>query len=93
MVNFSRLIHTREQLIDEPEQQTVIGSSSVPEALDESTEFQTETGGTRRGRGRTLLKHLYDLTPAERVKVTRNCHGQPVGPEARLFAGYLGIIA
>ncbi|KAH1122049.1 hypothetical protein J1N35_005209 [Gossypium stocksii] len=75
------------------EQQTVIGSSSVPETLDESAEYQTETGGTRRGRGRTLLKYLYDLAPAECVKVTRNCHGQPIGTEARLFAGYLGIIA
>ncbi|KAH1098342.1 hypothetical protein J1N35_015263 [Gossypium stocksii] len=75
------------------EHQTIIGSSSVPETLDESAEYQTENGGTRRGRGHTLLKHLYDLAPAERVKVTRNCHGQPVGTEARLFAGYLGIIA
>ena len=52
-----------------------------------------ETGGTRRGRGRTLLRDLYELNPVERVKVRRNSHGQPVGPEARLLAGYLGIIA
>ncbi|KAK5846838.1 hypothetical protein PVK06_003137 [Gossypium arboreum] len=137
MVNFSRLIHTGEQLIDEPyvfssqvkqvfyskdptdkgkmcrrrlrdlsivqntpnskeansEQQTVIGSSNVPETLDEPVEFQTENGGTRRGRGRTLLKELYNLNSVERVKVSRNSHGQPVGSEARLLAGYLGIIA
>ncbi|KAK5775877.1 Phosphoenolpyruvate carboxylase [Gossypium arboreum] len=47
----------------------------------------------RRGRGRMLLKDLYDLNPVERVKVSRNSHGQPVGSEARLLAGYLGIIA
>ncbi|PPS04097.1 hypothetical protein GOBAR_AA16571 [Gossypium barbadense] len=75
------------------EQQTVVGSSSVPETLDESVEIQTENGGTRRGRGRTLLTDLYNLNSVERVKVTRNSHGQPVGPEARLLAGYLGIIA
>ncbi|PPS12329.1 hypothetical protein GOBAR_AA08309 [Gossypium barbadense] len=75
------------------EQQTVVGSSSVPETLDESVEFQTENGGTRRGRGRTLLTDLYNLNSVERVKVTRNSHGQPVGQEARLLAGYLGIIA
>ncbi|KHG12409.1 ATP-dependent helicase/deoxyribonuclease subunit B [Gossypium arboreum] len=46
-----------------------------------------------RGRGRTLLKDLYELNPAERVKVSRNSHGQPVGFEARLLAGYLGIIS
>ncbi|KAK5842515.1 hypothetical protein PVK06_004882 [Gossypium arboreum] len=75
------------------EQQTIVGSSSVPETLDESVEFQTENGRTRRGRGRTLLTDLYNLNSAERVKVTRNSHGQPVGQEARLLAGYLGIIA
>ncbi|KAG8475952.1 hypothetical protein CXB51_033008 [Gossypium anomalum] len=75
------------------EQQTVVGSSSVPETLDESVEFQTENGGTRRGRGCTLLTDLYNLNSVERVKVSRNSHGQPVGQEARLLAGYLGIIA
>ncbi|KAK5811903.1 hypothetical protein PVK06_027288 [Gossypium arboreum] len=63
-------------------QQTVVRSSSVPETLDESVEFQTENGGTRRGRGRTLLTDLYNLNSVERVKVTRNSHGQPVGQEA-----------
>ena len=55
--------------------------------------FVAENGGTRRGRGRTLLADLYNLNSVERVKVTRNSHGQPVGQEARLLAGYLGIIA
>ncbi|KAK5819797.1 hypothetical protein PVK06_024820 [Gossypium arboreum] len=54
------------------EQQTAIGSSNVPETLDESTEIQTESGGTLRGRGRTLLKDLYELTLVKRVKVSRN---------------------
>ncbi|PPR98674.1 hypothetical protein GOBAR_AA21993 [Gossypium barbadense] len=75
------------------EQQTVIGSSNVPETLDEPAEFQTESGGTSNGQGRTLLKDLYDLNPVERVKVSRNSYGQPVGFEARLLAGYLGIIS
>ncbi|PPR92021.1 hypothetical protein GOBAR_AA28674 [Gossypium barbadense] len=75
------------------EQQTVVGSSNVPETLDEPEEFQIESGGTRRVRGRTLLRDLYDLDPVERVKVSRNTHGQPVGSEARLLAGYLGILA
>ncbi|KAK5802763.1 hypothetical protein PVK06_030383 [Gossypium arboreum] len=75
------------------EQQTVVGSSNVSETLDEPEEFQTESGGTCRVRGRTLLRDLYDLDPVERVKVSRNTHGQPVGSEARLLAGYLGILA
>ncbi|KAH1064624.1 hypothetical protein J1N35_029611 [Gossypium stocksii] len=62
------------------EQQTIVGSS-------------TESVGTRRGRGRTLLTNLYDLAPTERVKVRRNNHSQLVGSEARVFAGYLGILA
>ncbi|KAG8493493.1 hypothetical protein CXB51_010896 [Gossypium anomalum] len=75
------------------EQQTAVGSSNVPETLDEPEEFQTENGGTRRVRGRTLLSDLYDLDPANRVKVSRNTYGQPVGSEARLLAGYIGILA
>ncbi|KHF98975.1 Recombination RecR [Gossypium arboreum] len=75
------------------EQQTVIGSSNVPGTLDEPVEFQTESGGKCRGRGRTLLKYLYDLNLVERVKVSRNSHGQPVGSEARLLVGCLGTIA
>ncbi|PPS01769.1 hypothetical protein GOBAR_AA18904 [Gossypium barbadense] len=50
------------------EQRTVVGSSNVPETLDEPGEFQTESGGTRRVRGRTLLRDLYDLDLVKRVK-------------------------
>ncbi|PPS19947.1 hypothetical protein GOBAR_AA00625 [Gossypium barbadense] len=49
-------------------QQTVVGSSSVLETLDESVEFQTENGGTRRGQGHTLVTDLYNLNSVERVK-------------------------
>ncbi|KAK5771308.1 hypothetical protein PVK06_047504 [Gossypium arboreum] len=48
---------------------------------------------TSLGRGCTLLKDLYDLNPVEHVKVSRNSHDQLVGSEARLLAGYLGIIS
>ncbi|KHG04244.1 F-box/LRR-repeat 17 [Gossypium arboreum] len=75
------------------EQQTDIGSSNVPETPDEPAEIQIESCGTCKGRGRMLLKKLYELNPVERVKVFRNNLGQPVGLEARLLAGYLGIIA
>ncbi|PPR92575.1 hypothetical protein GOBAR_AA28097 [Gossypium barbadense] len=67
------------------EQQTVVGACR--------RHLTTENGRTRRGRGCTLLTDLYNLNSVERVKVTRNNHGQPVGQEARLLAGYLGIIA
>ncbi|PPD71042.1 hypothetical protein GOBAR_DD32081 [Gossypium barbadense] len=75
------------------EQQTAIGSSNVPITHEDPTEVQTENGGTRKGRGRTILRELYELDPVERVKVCRNSFGQPVGSEARLLAGYMGILA
>ncbi|XP_040966174.1 uncharacterized protein [Gossypium hirsutum] len=75
------------------EQRTAIGSSNVPNTLEDPTEVQTENSGTRKGRGRTLLRDLYELDPVERVKVGRNSFGQLVGSEARLLAGYLGILA
>ncbi|MFQ6666620.1 hypothetical protein Gotur_032908 [Gossypium turneri] len=34
-----------------------------------------------------------NLNSVERVKVNRNSHGQPIGLEAQLLVGYLGIIA
>ncbi|KAL1105278.1 hypothetical protein V6Z11_D04G122900 [Gossypium hirsutum] len=75
------------------EQRTAIGSSNVSNTLKDPTEVQTENGGTRRVRGRTLLRELYELDPVERVEVGQNSFGQPVGSEARLLAGYLGILA
>ncbi|KAK5812731.1 hypothetical protein PVK06_028169 [Gossypium arboreum] len=59
------------------EQQTAIGSSNGSNTTDEPAEIQ----------------NLYELNFIESVKVTRNSHGQPIGSEARLLAGYLGIIA
>ncbi|KAL1061023.1 hypothetical protein V6Z11_1Z051100 [Gossypium hirsutum] len=70
------------------EQQTAIGSSNASITPEEPTEVETENGGTRRVRGRTLLRDLYELDPVERVKVSSNSFGQPVGSEARLLAGY-----
>ncbi|KAG8480408.1 hypothetical protein CXB51_025071 [Gossypium anomalum] len=67
------------------EQQTVVGSSNVPETLDEPEEFQSNSSRT--------FSDLYDLDPTDRVKVSRNTYGQPVGSEARLLVGYIGILA
>ncbi|XP_052480153.1 uncharacterized protein LOC105761060 [Gossypium raimondii] len=75
------------------EQHTAIGSSNVLNTADELAEIQTESGGRRKTRERTLLKDLYELNSVERIKIDRNCHSQPIGLEARLLAGYLGIIA
>ncbi|MFQ6641802.1 hypothetical protein Gotur_016469 [Gossypium turneri] len=53
----------------------------------------TNLGGRRKTQGRTLLKDLYELNSIERVTVDKNSYGQPIGSEARLLVGYLGIIA
>ncbi|PPD78860.1 hypothetical protein GOBAR_DD24198 [Gossypium barbadense] len=52
------------------EQRTAVGSSNVPTTPEEPIEVQTEGGGTRRVRGRTLLRDLYELDPVERVQGT-----------------------
>ncbi|MFQ6662084.1 hypothetical protein Gotur_030017, partial [Gossypium turneri] len=65
------------------EQQTAIGSSNVTNTPDEPAEIQRHT----------LIKDLYELNPVESVKASKNNLGQPIGSEARLLAGYLGIIA
>ncbi|KAK5839837.1 hypothetical protein PVK06_008680 [Gossypium arboreum] len=88
MVNFS-LIHTGQQLIDE----SYVFSSHVKQVFYSKDPTNDGCGGTHKARKHTLLKDLYKLNPVERVKASRNSHGQPVGLEARLLAGYLGIIA
>ncbi|MFQ6652459.1 hypothetical protein Gotur_024311 [Gossypium turneri] len=75
------------------EQQIAIGSLNIPITLEEPTEVETENGGTRRVRGRTLLRDLYELDPVEHVKVSSNSFGQPVRSETCLLAGYMGILA
>ncbi|PPS13307.1 hypothetical protein GOBAR_AA07336 [Gossypium barbadense] len=50
------------------EQQTVVGSSNVPETLDEPEEFQSNV----KVRGCTLLRDLYDLDLVERVKEVKS---------------------
>ncbi|MFQ6651297.1 hypothetical protein Gotur_023653 [Gossypium turneri] len=75
------------------DQKTAIKSSNVPNTVDEPIEIQTENGGRLKTRGRTLVKNLYNLNSVERVKVSRNSHGQPIRSEALVLAGYLGIIA
>ncbi|MFQ6636601.1 hypothetical protein Gotur_014153, partial [Gossypium turneri] len=60
------------------EQQTAIGSLNVPNTPDEPVKIQTESDGTRRSQGRTLLKDLYELNHVEHVKVSRNNLVQPI---------------
>ncbi|KAL4271178.1 hypothetical protein GQ457_13G027450 [Hibiscus cannabinus] len=69
-----------------------IGSSNVPET-PEDIEIEGATDGRRRTRGRTTLTDLYNLPPGERVKVSSNSSGQPIGAEAGVMANYLGIVA
>ncbi|KHG18934.1 Bifunctional FolD 2 [Gossypium arboreum] len=58
------------------EQQTTIGSSNVPNRIDEPAEIQNESGGRLKTRRRTLLKDLYELNSVERVNVARNSLAQ-----------------
>ncbi|KAH1038382.1 hypothetical protein J1N35_040125 [Gossypium stocksii] len=77
------------------EQQAAIGSSNAPKTLDEPSEFQSilKVVGRTEVEDVRYLKDLYDLNLVERVKVSRNSYGQPIGSEARLLADYLSIIA
>ncbi|KAK5812774.1 hypothetical protein PVK06_028213 [Gossypium arboreum] len=67
------------------DQQTAIGSSNVPNTVDDPVEIQSNVNFN--------LHDLYNLNSVECVKVSRNSHGQSIGSEARVLAGYLGIIA
>ncbi|KAL4311809.1 hypothetical protein GQ457_01G022400 [Hibiscus cannabinus] len=69
------------------------GSSEVPETVENVEIEGSQNGERRRTRGRTTLTELYQLPPGERVKVSRNEFGQPIGAEAGVLASYVGIVA
>ncbi|KAH7653182.1 putative transposase Ptta/En/Spm plant protein [Dioscorea alata] len=52
-----------------------------------------DNAGRHKGRGRTTLKELWAMPPEEKVLVSANRLGQPIGPEAQLFSSFLGMIA
>ncbi|GMI78907.1 hypothetical protein HRI_001560000 [Hibiscus trionum] len=68
------------------------GSSQVLETV-ENIEIDGGNGRTCKSRGRTTLNELYNLPASERVKVSRNDVGQPIGAEAGVLGSYLGIVA
>ncbi|KAL4311990.1 hypothetical protein GQ457_01G033240 [Hibiscus cannabinus] len=70
------------------------GSSEVSETVENvEIEGNIQNGERRRTRGRTTLTELYQLPLRERVKVSRNEFGQPIGAEAGVLASYVGIVA
>ncbi|XP_039117807.1 uncharacterized protein LOC120253540 [Dioscorea cayenensis subsp. rotundata] len=49
--------------------------------------------GQYKKRGRTTLKELWELPPGEKVLVSANHLGQPVGAEAQLLSSFFGMVA
>ncbi|KAK5818878.1 hypothetical protein PVK06_023828 [Gossypium arboreum] len=64
---------------------------NTPNLEEGNSEQQTVVGSSNVAE--TLDDPEEFQNPVERVKVSRNTYGQPVGSEARLLAGYLGILA
>ncbi|XP_039131857.1 uncharacterized protein LOC120268596 [Dioscorea cayenensis subsp. rotundata] len=54
---------------------------------------EAENLNAAKKRGRTTLKELWSLPPEERIVVSANHLGQPIGAEAQLLAGFLGMLA
>ncbi|GMI88844.1 hypothetical protein HRI_002553700 [Hibiscus trionum] len=80
----------REEEVSNNEGVSGVGSSQVPETVEET---QVEVGQRRKSRGRTMLTGLYNLPPGERVQVSRNDAGQPIGAEAGVLANVIGMTA
>ena len=55
--------------------------------------FVVDNIGQHTTRGRTTLKELWELPYDERIVVSKNSDNQPIGPEAQVLAGLLGMIA
>ncbi|GMJ00329.1 hypothetical protein HRI_003702100 [Hibiscus trionum] len=80
----------REEEVSNNEGVSGVRSSEVPETVEET---QVEVGQRRKSRGRTMLTGLYNLPPGERVQVSRNDAGQPIGAEAGVLANVIGMTA
>ncbi|XP_039138773.1 uncharacterized protein LOC120276105 [Dioscorea cayenensis subsp. rotundata] len=66
---------------------------AVSEAENLNADSFLDRNGQQKKRGRTTLKDLWSLPPEERIMVSANHLGQPIGPEAQLLAGFLGMLA
>ncbi|XP_039118822.1 uncharacterized protein LOC120254922 isoform X2 [Dioscorea cayenensis subsp. rotundata] len=65
---------------------------NVP-AVNEAENLNAIDRNGQKKRGLTTLKDLWSLPPEERIMVSANHLGQPIGPEAQLLAGFLGMLA
>ncbi|KAH7672347.1 putative transposase Ptta/En/Spm plant protein [Dioscorea alata] len=66
--------------------------SNNNEACADHEDHNLVTGKQVR-RGPTTLKGLYSLPPNEKILVSSNELGQPIGPEGQLLSGFLGMHA
>nr|CAD1834841.1 unnamed protein product [Ananas comosus var. bracteatus] len=59
----------------------------------ENFQIVHDDGKRERKRGRTTLKEIWEMDESWRIQVRFNKRGQPINKEARLLAGFCGIVA
>ncbi|KAM0933504.1 hypothetical protein DsansV1_C35g0229621 [Dioscorea sansibarensis] len=59
----------------------------------ENAEAVNVNTGRHTKRGRTTLKELWALPPEEKVLVSADRLGRPIGPEAQLLSSFLDMLA
>ncbi|KAG8479239.1 hypothetical protein CXB51_029833 [Gossypium anomalum] len=70
------------------------GDETLTQSVEEVPASPTEaTKGTKRKRGPTNMKDIWNLQPGTRIVVEANQYGQPIGKEASKLAEFLGTIA
>ncbi|TYH06000.1 hypothetical protein ES288_A08G123300v1 [Gossypium darwinii] len=71
-----------------------IGDETPTQSTEEVLATPAEaTKGTKRKRGPTNMKDIWNLQPETRIVVDANQYGQPIGKEASKLAEFLGTIA
>ncbi|KAG8503259.1 hypothetical protein CXB51_001216 [Gossypium anomalum] len=70
------------------------GDETPTQSVEEVPASPTEaTKGTKRKRGPTNMKDIWNLQPGTRIAVEANQYGKPIGKEASKLAEFLGTIA
>ncbi|KAK5772126.1 hypothetical protein PVK06_048397 [Gossypium arboreum] len=82
--NLGRATTDSQSIVNETPTQS---AEKVPATLAEATK------GTKRKRGSTNMKDIWNLQPGTRIVVDANQYGQPIGKETSKLVEFLGTIA
>ncbi|KAK9062426.1 hypothetical protein SSX86_019612 [Deinandra increscens subsp. villosa] len=93
--NINVTIHTNQhdiQMVDHDSVQEQLHGSEKEQAIVDTTTGMEDNGDVKKGRGYTQKFDIWKMKSTERICVTFDKFGQPVGDEGRELGQYLGTL-